>query len=625
MDIRWEGTEKGIKLTDNHGNDLMQVLPDEEKSRIKYQKEHQFKQSFDDLKYKIISYDVISFDIFDTLITRRVLEPGMVFDYVARFAVHNDILIDDFHREREKAQLESGLNNPNLDEIYEQLSINTGITKEQTELLKHKELSCEKQVIVPRYDMVSLFYYALEAQKKVYLTTDMYLNRRYIVSLLNNCGISGYYDILDSCEYRKLKLEGLFDELKAINPGKKILHIGDNYINDCICAEISGIDSYLIPKGIDIAKKKKTSPQEWMDSAPRRFIAGSQISYTYNSPFVHDKGGSSEELADRMKLTKTFNEKKWFDIGYSYMGPIILSLVGWILKEIPINRYDGVLLSARDGYLLNKVFSILKEHEILDDKISIHYFYISRKAAVAMHTDEEAIINMLIDRTSPYYLPDRLLREVFCMEKDRIKPYILNEYGDERYKYVWDQYKEIKDNVYRLRRNFYRYLGDEGLRIGGRYLFYDFVSSGTVHRALSPIVPFELDGVYYQFTGEKDFQGKLYSKFSRDNRVLRNNYKMMESLMLSPEPSLWGYDNNGKTILCKEQKSGQILPKTTTVHKGTLTYVKDFLNCFNLDDAIISDEEILELIQKMGKQIGRTNLEKDLIDDWFMGNRKKQK
>ena len=604
MIIKLCSTEKGIKLTDSNGKDLMRILSKDVKERIKKQEDSKFKQSYDDIRQQIVSHDVISFDIFDTLITRRVAEPEMVFDLVGRYALQKGIIIDDFRQERIRAQLESGLSNANLDEVYEQLALNTNISKEQAELLKSEELRCERNVIIPRKDMVELFFCALEAQKKVYLTTDMYLNRRYIVSILNSCQIAGYYDIFVSCEYRKLKLEGLIEEIKDRHPDKAILHIGDSYINDCICAEIAGVDSILIPKGTEIAEKENRISFNTSTYQTDKLVLGNLISGIYNSPF----------------LTKQVSiSKRWFNIGYAYIGPILLAAIAWMVRNIPLEKYDGILLSARDGYLFNKAFIKLKERKMISDDISIHYFYISRKAAVAMHTDEEATINMLIDSTAPYYLPDRLLEEVFCLGKGRAVPYNLDVYGDNRYKYIWDHYGEIKENVKKLRRNFYKYLGREKLIMGGRYLLYDFVSSGTVHRALSSIVPFEIDGVYYQFTGDNDFAGAIYSRFSQENQSLTKHYKEMEDLMLSIEPSLWGYKDDGSCIFCNEGRSYEQIEKLKMVHEGTLSFLDDFLESYNLNDALISDDLTLCLISKLGAMLEIIDQENEVIDDWLMG------
>ncbi len=597
-------TPKGIKLIDNDGMELMRKLPDEVKNRIKKQKTNQFRHSCEEIKDQIIAHDVISFDIFDTLITRRVTEPELVFDMVGRYAIQNGIHIQHFRQERIKAQLESGLSNANLDEIYEQLVINTSITKEQAEQLKKEELKCERKIILPRRDVVELFHFALEAQKKVFLTTDMYLNRRHIVSLLNTCRITGYYDILDSCEYRKLKLEGLFEELKVINSGKSILHIGDSYINDCICAEVAGVDSLLISKSVEIASKKNKSLCHGCGCIADNIVIGTLISSIYNSPF---------------RTAKESKDQNWFNIGYLYMGPIVLSFIGWMINEIKLDDYDGILLSSRDGYLLDKVFSILRERELICKKIETRYFRISRKAAVAMHTDEEAVINMLVDRTESLYSPDRLLREVFCMEVNQINPYDPNKYTDDKYKYIWEQHAKIRKNVYKLKRNFYRYLGEQELKIGGRYLLYDFVSSGTVQRALSSLVPFELDGCYFQFAGKKDFVGELYSRFPKECLIIKNHYKILENLMLSPNASVWGYGEDGGVLYCTEERSKRLIKSVERVHQGVISFTNQFLDSFEIKDSIISEELTLSLIQKLCEYVDKIGYKDDVIDDWLMG------
>ena len=609
MIIKLRSTEKGITLTDKDGQDLFLLLSDAVKERINKQKDLQMQYTANKVKTLIDAHKIISFDIFDTLMTRTVAEPEMVFDMVSRRAQSEGIEVQSFRKERVKAQLESGLVNANLDEVYEKFSENTGISTEQSDRLKKIELECESDVLVPRTTIVELFRYALSTRKKVYLTTDMYLNRRDIVSLLNRKGITGYFDILDSCEYRKLKLEGLFEELVATNPGERVLHIGDSYINDCVCAEAAGVDSCLIPAGKNLTDSVNIHIPDKCTLEPDDIVIGYQTSELCNDPFIN-----TNKLLD-------IGDQLAYSIGYSCMGPLLLSLVQWMTKATDIGQYDGLLLSARDGYLLEKILKKLKEQATIPNSVEIHYFYTSRKAAVAMRTDSESVINLLVDQTSAMYLPDEMLREVFCIDKERITPYDLGKYGDNRYQYVWDHFEIIKENVLKLKQRFFRYMGKEGLKLGGRYLFYDFVSSGTVQKSLFPIVPFEMDGIYYSFNGEMSFPGKLFSKFDHSNEILMANYKLMEYFMSSPEASLWGYDENGTPVLCNDDRTKEQISYLKVVHQGVLDYTDAFLCTFSLDDAAISEELTSHIITQLRELTDISHLDRNFTDDWIIGKK----
>lgn len=232
---------------DVYGKELARCLSDAALSHIEAQRRTWADHTFDDIKALIDAYDVVSFDIFDTLVGRTVSSPEDVFDLVENMAQAEGIDIEGFRKLRHNAQLESGLDNANLDEVYQELIQVAGVPAQEANHLKRLEIEAEKKVMVPKEQVIRLAEYAHNQGKEVILTTDMYLNEPYLVELLQNVGFMGYDDIIISCEHRKLKLEGLFDDLRLAYPGKRVIHFGDSYINDCVCAEMASIDSFLIP------------------------------------------------------------------------------------------------------------------------------------------------------------------------------------------------------------------------------------------------------------------------------------------------------------------------------------------------------------------------------------------
>ena len=89
------------------------------------------------------------------------------------------------------------------------------IDKELADKLRMEELSLEREHILPRNRMVDALRYALSSGKKVFLTSDMYLDKEEISSILGKCGIDGDFELIVSCEYGLSKFVGpLFDVLK---------------------------------------------------------------------------------------------------------------------------------------------------------------------------------------------------------------------------------------------------------------------------------------------------------------------------------------------------------------------------------------------------------------------------
>lgn len=84
----------------------------------------------EELETAITQHDHISFDIFDTLLTRKVLAPEDVFILVERRLAKDNIRISGFGKKRMQAQADLGLTNPTLNEIYEKFQRKYRITPE---------------------------------------------------------------------------------------------------------------------------------------------------------------------------------------------------------------------------------------------------------------------------------------------------------------------------------------------------------------------------------------------------------------------------------------------------------------------------------------------------------------
>ena len=78
-------------------------------------------QNEEELKDIIDEYEAISFDVWDTLITRTVLQPEDVFSIVESKAIEMGIKASSFRSHRHEAVFQVARPNPNIDEIYDAL------------------------------------------------------------------------------------------------------------------------------------------------------------------------------------------------------------------------------------------------------------------------------------------------------------------------------------------------------------------------------------------------------------------------------------------------------------------------------------------------------------------------
>ena len=77
---------------------------------------------------RINEHEVISFDIFDTLLVRKVLTAEDVFNLVSERALREGMRLRNFREMRQNAQETLGLTNPDIYEIYDSFQQLTGVS-----------------------------------------------------------------------------------------------------------------------------------------------------------------------------------------------------------------------------------------------------------------------------------------------------------------------------------------------------------------------------------------------------------------------------------------------------------------------------------------------------------------
>ncbi|MBN2344337.1 MAG: HAD-IA family hydrolase [Deltaproteobacteria bacterium] len=310
---------------------------------------------------EIDSCDVISFDMFDTLVVRKVATPEDVFQLVGHLSDTGD-----FVSIRKNAQKEAfiqmqidGRREITLSDIYRHLPPDVG----DADTLQALEEKLEIELCVVNPVMFDAFQYALKQKKRVIVTTDMYLDARTIKAILSRCGYTDYSKLYVSAEEQKTKRDSgeLFQHILAdmnVSPDR-MLHIGDNLIGDVAMARRHGVQAhhYVEPSK---AASHEDAPQWIHNSVTRSFIDGCHNGFQLQ----HPEDCSTEEYF-------------WRQLGYRFAGPLHHGFLSWIAKTAKNDNIDRILFVSRDGYLLNTMY------EQLFGDISHQYLYGSRTAFAA--------------------------------------------------------------------------------------------------------------------------------------------------------------------------------------------------------------------------------------------------
>ena len=192
-------------------------------------------------------YDIISFDIFDTLIFRPFSEPTDLFYFVGEeLGVMN---FKELRRQMEKKarnqcyQLK-GHYEVTLEDIWDQLEHEIGISKTKGIQV---EIEKEKQFCYANPFMQEVYRELQKRGKKIIIVSDMYLSKNVLQGILEVNGYDGYEKLYVSCEYAKSKWNGELYELVKQEYSGKIIHIGDNIQSDVTMAKKKGIATCYYP------------------------------------------------------------------------------------------------------------------------------------------------------------------------------------------------------------------------------------------------------------------------------------------------------------------------------------------------------------------------------------------
>lgn len=202
-------------------------------------------------------YGTVSFDIFDTLIHRDTNAPQDIFERVGkRYERECAAAIRNFKKKRmdaeRKAKKEKKQGEITLDDIYfhlEKAFTQAGCRNIDLEKLKSMEVEEEVRACNPDLEMKRIFEGLVEKGKNVVLTSDMYLDGKSVVRILDKCGYHGYQRLYLSSERNCTKRSGGLFRLLLKDLGTEhgeIIHVGDNPKGDYMVPRMLGIKALLI-------------------------------------------------------------------------------------------------------------------------------------------------------------------------------------------------------------------------------------------------------------------------------------------------------------------------------------------------------------------------------------------
>lgn len=356
-----------------------------------------FRLSAEEFAEKLLPYDVISFDIFDTLIFRPFSAPADLF-----YLVGHELEIMDFKNirswaerdARERYHAEKGSREIGLSEIWDRIEEETGISSAYGQAV---EMSAESRLCYANPFMLEVWRKLLGLGKRLILISDMYLPETCIKAILSHCGFTGAEKIYLSNEYHKSKADGtLFREVlrdiygidmkdgtirqghniketaKKNKNGFSIIHVGDHPHSDHDMARNYGFDVLPYQNA-----NQKALPYRPFDMSP--LIGSAYRAMVSNWLYSGSKVYSME-----------------YEYGFIYGGLFVMGYCSFIHQYCDQNAVDKLLFLSRDGDILKQAYDYLYPDHCAE------YAYWSRKAAAKLGTafDKHDYFRRFIDHKS---------------------------------------------------------------------------------------------------------------------------------------------------------------------------------------------------------------------------------
>ena len=417
----------------NYLLNLYRKLPLDFRKKVKniFKKEPQNKEviSKEDILFNLKKYDIISFDIFDTLITRCVYEPDDI------FKILNEYFSDEKFLEKRKLAEGNARNfyqhDVNLDEIYEQYAKDNNISLASANALKKAEINIEKEMLIARNDMLDLLKKLHELNKRVIIVSDMYLPKKTITEILDNCGYKGLYEQLYvSNDIGKRKDDkSVWPFLKEKYPHQKIIHLGDNDLSDVAYPKEFDIDTLKILSSKELLHKCSLYP------SLKEFIDTRTCSDSYYLGLLFNKKLFNSPFSPLM--IDDFD-----DFVYMFHAPVLTEFLKFVIDS----NQDNLLFLAREGYYFTKLYDKYCAINKIEKK-NHYYFLASRKATnTASIKNDEDIFNLLKNDYSGT-LKNFLMKNFhFNYENDDFTIKLPDDY-DKVAKVVKNNLKNIKNNI----------------------------------------------------------------------------------------------------------------------------------------------------------------------------------
>lgn len=595
---------------------------------------------------RIKTADVVSFDIFDTLLQRRVFHPSDVFlltpqeKYVSLDKEGTRKLSPAIYsslRQSSERALRTERDNvwesdPEIneeittEEIFERLAGILNLNKvSNSKLMAANLLSLEQKVEETVLEATKLgwmlFHFAQSMGKKIIIISDFCHDTNFVDRQLKAAGYDGYTLFVSSEHGHKKHSGNLFTHVEKIAQlkHKRVVHVGDNPRGDVenskkhgwhpIRIELPKVQFHnrMVERGINFTSfADSLSYRTAINLFANRFVDDNL------RPCLNHRAPS---------LVETRSE-----LGYLTLGPLVTAFARWIKEQAQEAGATQVLLFARDCILPYQALKVMEEQGLLDG-LSCFYVPASRMGTKALDLlDPLDIFKVNIADFSRTATIEELLWQRFNLQADLIKASIWSEAGilDKNhqirhvsiasiyqlvYLHVSRNWDLISTSVQKRRASYATLLEGLGVDLSQHSALVDIGYKGTITRVIStffdePVLPLFM-ATYPDELGDdpiENCQTFLGARMATTNKdTFRRFNLIIETLFNEATGSVALVDatiKNDVDVFREASPSEDHLATVSRVHRGVLHFMEDWYATFGklLKEPRFEPNKLLELL-----------------------------
>jgi FMN phosphatase YigB (HAD superfamily) len=344
------------------------------------------------------SLSALSVDLFDTLLLRAVAQPADVFLRVGaraldRSLVQRHVTPARFQVARQTAEAaaraarraQTGSSEVTLLEIYAQMP--PGVLAASCETLVALETDVERELVYPHPRTVDTAMAATKGGMRTAILSDTYFNVEQVTTLLRAAGIPPelFDEILTSSQERVSKRDGgLFARLMERWPDVRpedIVHLGDHAHADVAMATRAGLTAEQHDTG---------------DDDTREHLRLEALRYGTPSPELTSLRRLSCSLAGAVGE----QERWWFALGASVLGPLLSAFADWVVDECTRDGIRTVRPLMREGALFAEMIAAAAKRGGAGTGLDVRPLFASRASTwlAGIRTFGEADVRRLLQR-----------------------------------------------------------------------------------------------------------------------------------------------------------------------------------------------------------------------------------